>query len=89
MLAKSNALKVLPPPVAAAVVDLRCDFGLCPEAATRRVVTRSPIGRRFERLCVAHAGRRAELEHVLEDEPLDEFDMPIPFALVQRVGGAA
>jgi hypothetical protein len=45
-----------------------CRFGLCKQAATRIVTTRSPIGSRVELLCAAHAHRRHELEDVLGDE---------------------
>jgi len=65
---------------------LPCGFAGCPELATRTVETRSPIGRRFEWLCARHATRRAELEAVLNDQP-------IPFTLTAKgraaVAGAA
>ncbi len=54
-----------------------CGFGLCPLPATRTVETRSPIGRRLEWLCDRHAARRAELEAVLDDQP-------IPFVLTAK-----
>ncbi len=54
-----------------------CGFGLCPLPATRTVETRSPIGRRLEWLCARHAARRAELEAVLDSQP-------IPFVLTAK-----
>jgi hypothetical protein len=57
-----------------------CGFGICHEPATQVVITRSPIGHRVERLCDAHAQRRAELE---ETWTLDE-NVPIPFVLTDR-----
>ncbi|MGI9146025.1 MAG: hypothetical protein ACR2IK_05670 [Chloroflexota bacterium] len=58
-----------------------CGFGLCPQPATRMVVTPTAIGRRVEALCDQHAARRVELGPVLDNISLDE---PIPYTLVGR-----